>query len=89
MASHSRPRASGKIEELSAELEQLRLLEANLGADPSLATLQQGTPEWHMGMSMLLDARGDDRYAHGHRLRALEMSGGNAASTSVGASGLD
>ncbi len=74
LASHSRPRAQDRVVELETERTHLAALEAKARAeDPALAALPPASPAAHRRLAEILDARGEPRFAHGHRLRAEEV----------------
>jgi len=68
LASLSKPRASGKIEEALAERERVRAIEAGFDIAAGLAP---GTPEHHLALAGMLEAEGEHLAARGHRLRTL------------------
>jgi tetratricopeptide (TPR) repeat protein len=68
LASHSRPRAADRVDELLRERERLSRLEADLLDAPAVLT-----SAYHHRRAALLDARGEAIAARGHRLRALEL----------------
>ncbi|HXI04680.1 MAG TPA: DUF2723 domain-containing protein [Candidatus Saccharimonadales bacterium] len=74
LASNDRPNASDRIDEVTAELQSLHRLEAQLSEDPSLQGLAPESEKWHLGMAALLASRGEEIYARGHSLRALEIA---------------
>jgi tetratricopeptide (TPR) repeat protein len=74
LASHTRPRASDRVEELAAERQRLSRLEAALADSVTTRDARPGSPAYHRGMAALLAARGENGAARGHRLRALELA---------------
>jgi tetratricopeptide (TPR) repeat protein len=74
LASHGRPEASAKIEELRAERARIAAIEATLVADdPALRAAAPGSPSYHRRLAELLRARGETLAAQGQELRALEI----------------
>jgi tetratricopeptide (TPR) repeat protein len=77
IASHSRPEARDRIEELRAERARLAGIEGDIvAADPVLRRSAPGTAAFHRRMAELLETRGEELAATGHRLRAVERDGG-------------
>jgi hypothetical protein len=54
----------------------VRRIEAAVAQSPQLLAAgpaDQSSPEWHLVLATLLEARGEDLAALGHRLRAAEL----------------
>jgi hypothetical protein len=73
LASHGRPQASARIEELRAERTRIAAVEATLTDDPALRAATPGSPPYHRRLAAALRARGESAAARGHELRALEL----------------
>ena len=76
IASSSKANASDRLGDLSALRGRWAQEEAALATDPSLRTMQPGTPTYHLQLADLLEARGEELDARGHRLMALEIGAG-------------
>jgi tetratricopeptide (TPR) repeat protein len=82
LASNDRVRPSDKVAELRTELSRVRRIEAILSLTPGLeafASAESLSPERHLLLATLLESRGENLAALGHRLRAAEIA---AASSS-------
>ena len=76
LASNDKVYPIDKVKELRAEVSRVRRIEDALAQSPQmLATGAPGdaNPEWHIVMASMLEARGEELAAHGHRLRAVEL----------------
>jgi hypothetical protein len=72
LASHKRPRASDRLQELAAERERLAQIERGLVQDPILQATEPQTAAYHRRIAALLEQHGEVLAARGHRLRAQE-----------------
>jgi tetratricopeptide (TPR) repeat protein len=76
LASNDRVYPMDKVRELRAEVDRVRRIEASLAQSPELLAAgpaDASSPEWHLVLATLLDARGEELAALGHRLRAAEL----------------
>jgi tetratricopeptide (TPR) repeat protein len=76
LASNDRVYPMDKVRELRAEVDRVRRIEAALAQSPQLLAAgpaDASSPEWHLVLATLLEARGEDLAALGHRLRAAEL----------------
>ena len=65
-----------KVRELRSEISRVHRVEAALSQSPELLAAgpaADSSPEWHLVLATLLEARGEDLAALGHRLRAAEL----------------
>lgn len=74
IASLSKPRASQRLELTRAEQARVAAVEDAIAAAHELPPA--ATTAYHEHMAALLDGRGEQLAAHGHRLRALELAAG-------------
>jgi tetratricopeptide (TPR) repeat protein len=74
LASEKKPRAADRLQEMIAERDRLRRLEATLAQDPALHSLALGSIAYLNGLADLLETRGESAAARGHRLQALEAA---------------
>jgi len=74
LASHGRPRASTRIDELRTERARIAAIEATFADDAALHAAMPGSAARHLRLAELLRARGETVAAHGHELRALEAA---------------
>jgi tetratricopeptide (TPR) repeat protein len=72
VASSGRVRAADRFAELQVERERIAALERALATDATLQGWTPGTPDYHVRMAGLLEARGEPLAARGHRLRAQQ-----------------
>ena len=85
LASNDKVYPVDKVRELQAEVSRVRRIEAALAQSPQLLAAgpaAESSPEWHLVMASLLEARGEELAAHGHRLRATELGGAPPRRTS-------
>ena len=76
LASNDRVYPMDKVRELRAEVSRVQRVEAALSQSPELLAAgpaAESSPEWHLVMATLLEARGEELAAIGHRLRAAEL----------------
>ncbi len=76
LASNDRVYPMDKVRELRAEVSRVHRVEAALAESPELLAagpVHESSPEWHLVLATLLEARGEDLAALGHRLRAAEL----------------
>ncbi|MEM6794406.1 MAG: DUF2723 domain-containing protein [Acidobacteriota bacterium] len=71
LASNKPARASDRLREMGEELSKKETLEAELGSTAALAGASRSAA-WHRSLAGLLEARGEARWARGHRLLAEE-----------------
>jgi len=78
IANKTKPRASDKIRETTAEKRRLETLVRSLvQEDATLAAMASGSAAWHARLAEALDRRAEPVAARGHRLLALELAGGS------------
>ena len=78
LSSPSRPRAADRIAEIEADAVRVRAIDAAAASDPALRDRDPGSAAWHLGMALILDARGEVAASRAHRLRALERGAAEA-----------
>jgi len=76
LASHGRPQASARIDELRTERARIDAVETTLADDPALRAAQPGSATHHRRLAELLRARGESLAADGHERRARELEAG-------------
>jgi tetratricopeptide (TPR) repeat protein len=74
IAGGGRVRAAERLDALRAEVQRLAVVEGQLAADARLRGLRPESPDYHAAMAVLLDERGEQAAARGHRLRAQERT---------------
>jgi hypothetical protein len=88
LASNDKVYPIDKVRELRSEVSRIRRIEAALAQTPQVLAAgspEDGNAEWHLVMASMLEARGEELAAYGHRLRATEL--GAPMRTSLGVPG--